>query len=57
MRVAWPAALTNYTLEYKPLLATANFWSNVLTVPLTVDSERFITETNVGEMKYYRLRK
>lgn len=57
VQVSWPAALANYKLEFKPLLATNNFWSNVLTAPQTIGNESVVTETNVGAMKYYRLKK
>ncbi|MEK6687652.1 MAG: hypothetical protein AABZ01_04220, partial [Gemmatimonadota bacterium] len=57
VQVSWPAALANYTLEFKPLLATNIFWSNVLTAPQTIGNESVVTETNVGAMKYYRLKK
>lgn len=55
VRVSWNAALTNYALEFKPLLATTNFWSNVVTVPLLIGSEYQLTETNNQPMRYYRL--
>jgi len=57
VQVSWPAALANYNLEFKPLLATTNYWSNVVTAPQIIGNESVVTETNVGAMKYYRLKK
>jgi len=55
VRVSWPAELTNYSLQYA--LAMTNYWSNDLTAPQTAGGERFVSETNLGTMKYYRLTK
>lgn len=57
IRVSWPAALTNYGLQFKPLLLTTNFWSNTVTLPVLVGSEFQLTETNTEAMRYYRLRR
>lgn len=56
VRVSWPAALTNYTLEFKPVLTTNYYWSNVLTPPTVSGNENVVNDINSGAMKYYRLR-
>ena len=55
VKISWPAPLSNSTLQFKPLLATTNFWSNVLTAPVIVSNQNVVTETNLGLMKFYRL--
>lgn len=57
VRVSWPAALTNYALEFKPVLTTNYNWSNVSTPPSVSGNENFVNDVNSGAMKYYRLRK
>jgi uncharacterized repeat protein (TIGR01451 family) len=57
VKVAWPLALTNYVLESKDVLATNNFWSNVTAPSMISGGLKFVTETNSGAAKYYRLRK
>ncbi|HWH72085.1 MAG TPA: IPT/TIG domain-containing protein, partial [Candidatus Sulfotelmatobacter sp.] len=57
VRVSWPAALTNYVLEYKKILATNVYWSNVTTAPIVSGDQQFVTETNSEAAKFYRLRK
>ena len=57
VKISWPAPLSNSTLQFKPLLATTNFWSNVTTAPVLSGNENVVTETNLGSMKFYRLQK
>jgi large repetitive protein len=57
VRVSWPAGLSNYVLQFKPLLATTNYWSNVTTVPFISSNENLVIETNLGTMKYFRLKR
>lgn len=57
VRVSWPASLTNYILQFAPMPAATNSWSNVVTLPQTIGNESYIIETGLGPMKYYRLRK
>ena len=57
IRLAWPVALSNFTLEYKPLLATTNYWSNVPN-PVTVSgNQNVVNDTNTAPQRFYRLRK
>jgi hypothetical protein len=57
VRLAWPVALSNFNLEYKPLLANTNYWSNVPTPPVVSGSENVVNETNTNPKRFYRLRK
>jgi uncharacterized repeat protein (TIGR01451 family) len=57
VKVAWPLALTNYVLESTDFLATNNFWSNVIATSIISGNLEYITETNNGSAKFYRLRK
>ena len=56
VKVAWPVTLTNYVLESKDVLATNLFWSNVAGTSIVSGSLRFVTESNGGAAKFYRLR-
>lgn len=55
--VSWPAALTNYGLEFKPLLEPTPPWSSLTNLPSLVGAEYQLTETNSEPMRYYRLRR
>ena len=57
VKISWPAPLSNATLQFKPLLATTNFWSNITTAPVLSGEENVVTEPATGAMKYYRLQK
>ena len=56
VRLTWPVALTNYTLEFKQLITT-NAWYSVPTLPETVGSESQVMETNNQSPRFYRLRR
>jgi uncharacterized repeat protein (TIGR01451 family) len=57
IRITWPAALTNYGLEFKPQLEPTPPWSSLTNLPIIVGSEYQLTETNSETMRYYRLRR
>ena len=57
IRITWPAALTNYGLEFKPLLETTPSWLSLTNLPNLVCSEYRLIETNSEPMRYYRLRR
>jgi hypothetical protein len=57
IRISWPAALTNYGLEFKPLLEPTPPWASITNPPNIVGSEYQLTETNSEAMRYYRLRR
>lgn len=54
VRLAWPAGLTNYSLEFKSPI-TANDWAPVATPPVIVGNESQVTESNNQSPRYYRL--
>jgi uncharacterized repeat protein (TIGR01451 family) len=57
VQVSWPAALTNYVLEFQTAFNTNSFWSVITTPPTVSAGLSSITETNLGGGKFYRLRK
>ncbi len=57
VRVAWPAGLTNWTLQSVGDLTNSAFWSNVPTPPVIEGGERVVTEPSTGAARFYRLRK
>jgi hypothetical protein len=57
IRISWPAALTNYGLEFKPLLEPTPPWASITNPPNIVGSEYQLTATNSEAMRYYRLRR
>jgi uncharacterized repeat protein (TIGR01451 family) len=57
VQISWPAPLSNATLQFTPLLATTNFWSNVISAPVLSGSENVVTEPATGAVKFYRLLK
>lgn len=57
VRINWPVALTNYGLEFKPILEPTPPWSSITNLPIIVGSEYQLTETNNEAMRYYRLRR
>ncbi len=56
VRLAWPLPLSNYVLQFKTELAVTSTWQNVTSPPQMTVSENFVTETNTGASKFYRLR-
>jgi hypothetical protein len=55
--VSWPSALTNYALEFVPVINSNASWSPVTTPPAISGDVSTVTETNVGTARYYRLKK
>lgn len=53
--VAWPADLTNCTLQAKNIQPTNTFWSNVLTAPVTSPNQLSVTEALTNKVRLYRL--
>jgi uncharacterized repeat protein (TIGR01451 family) len=56
VRLSWPAALSNYTLQFRPSLDPGVFWSNVVRTPTVVGSERVLTESTSNSASFYRLK-
>jgi hypothetical protein len=57
IKVSWPSALTNYSLQYRNDVTNGGFWSNSTAVPVISGAQKSVTETNNGSAKYYRLKK
>jgi uncharacterized repeat protein (TIGR01451 family) len=55
--ISWPAALTNYTLEYLSAIYSNASWSAVTTAPSILGGLSTVTETNLGASRFYRLKK
>jgi hypothetical protein len=56
IRVSWPASLTNYVLQYQNFFGPTVQWSLFTNAPTTSGDLRFITDTNNGSGRFYRLR-
>lgn len=54
--LSWDARATNYVFESTPALGETALWSGVTNMVNIVGSEASITDSNVGQMKFYRLR-
>ena len=53
--LAWPAAASNYTLQFATQLpTTTNGWTNVNTPPAPVGNELYVTN-EIGGQRFYRL--
>ncbi|HEU5070090.1 MAG TPA: IPT/TIG domain-containing protein [Verrucomicrobiae bacterium] len=55
--LAWPTALSNYTLQYKHTLDPNVTWADVLTTPVTNGGSNLIAEPISGSMQFYRLKR
>jgi large repetitive protein len=59
VQVWWPAALTNYHLQFNSALGAGVIWSNDTTLPALSNSVsssfRVVTETNSNPARFYRL--
>ena len=54
--VSWPGALTNYLLQYQDAFGSAPQWLLFPNPPSTSNGSLFITDTNNGSGRFYRLR-
>lgn len=57
VKVSWPAALTNYSLEFNDTFPNSSSWAPVQTPPIVSGAEESITEPNTGTTRMYRLKK
>jgi large repetitive protein len=57
VQISWPAALTNFALQFNTSLQPANAWTNVGTPPLTVGDQRVVIDSIGPATKYYRLKR
>jgi uncharacterized repeat protein (TIGR01451 family) len=55
VKVSWPASLTNYLLQFQDPFAPLPKWSNFNKSPTSSGGSQFITDTNNGSGRFYRL--
>jgi hypothetical protein len=53
--IYWPAALTNFTLQFRGSLATNIYWSNLSSTPIISGTNKFVIEANTSPARFYRL--
>jgi hypothetical protein len=54
--LAWPTSSTGFQLQVSASLSAPS-WTDVRTIPATVDKERQVTQSIQPGSRYYRLRK
>ena len=57
VRVAWPAALTNHVLQYRPAAGPAQPWTDHPAAPTLTGGERVVIETLDPTGRLFRLRR
>ena len=57
VRVAWPVALTNHVLQYRPVAGPAQPWTDHPVAPTISGGERVVIETNHPAGRLFRLRR
>jgi hypothetical protein len=55
IRLSWPVALTNFSLESRTNLLLGG-WSSILTAPVISGNQRVVTQTNSGAASFYHLK-
>ncbi len=55
VKISWPLALTNYSLETRDVLTSDLSWSAVTNVPFISGEMQFILQTNTSSARFYRL--
>jgi uncharacterized repeat protein (TIGR01451 family) len=55
VQVAWPAPLSNFTLQYNPALAGNNDWSNLAIAPKLSGTNNVVLDGITNPARYYRL--
>jgi len=55
INVSWPAALTNYLLQFDDSFSSTPQWLAFTNLPVTSGDVQFITDTNNGSGRFYRL--
>jgi Domain of unknown function DUF11 len=56
VQVFWPAALGNFTLQFKGALNETSNWSNVPTPPVLANGSNVVVEPRTNPSRYYRLK-
>ena len=57
VHISWPAALSNYSLQFQNTFSTNPNWQSVTGMPVISGGLETITESNVGPTRFYRLLK
>ena len=57
VRISWPASLTNYLLQFEDQLGPNPQWSSFTNPPAISGGFNFITDTNNGAARFYRLQR
>ena len=55
--LSWPVTFYTYALQTNANLTLSSAWTNVLTPPTIIGGSNFVTETNLGAMMFYRLKR
>lgn len=55
VKISWPLALTNYTLESRDVLTSDSSWSAITNSPIISGDLQFILQTNGASARFYRL--
>jgi uncharacterized repeat protein (TIGR01451 family) len=55
VKISWPLALTNYTLETRDALTADSSWSVVSNAPIISGQLQFVLQTNTSSARFYRL--
>jgi len=56
VRVSWPIALSNFTLQFVGPLGPNNFWSNFPTPPTVTTTNIQVTDPETNGARFYRLK-
>jgi uncharacterized repeat protein (TIGR01451 family) len=57
VKISWPAALTNYTLQFEDGFTPGQQWLAVTNPPTISGESKFVIETNSSPARFYRLRR
>jgi uncharacterized repeat protein (TIGR01451 family) len=56
VRISWPVALTNYSLEFRTNLVAGTTWSSVTAAPTNSATEKVVIVTNTPTTSFFRLK-
>jgi large repetitive protein len=56
VQVAWPAPLSNFTLQFIPALAANYYWSNLGTAPVLAGTNNIVVDPSTNPARFYRLK-
>ena len=55
VKISWPLVLTNYTVQFKPVLDTNSGWTTLNVAPAISGGFQFILQPNTNPARFYRL--